>query len=81
MVVGLWLQAAFWRRGLSLRLDSGGDRRALAIGLMGSMAYAVAHGLVDASFFFVDLALSFLLVLGLVQSLKGNTTNEQENQP
>lgn len=78
LIAGLWLQGAFWRRGLALRRPLERDRRALLLGLMGSMAYAAAHGLVDASVFFVDLALSFLMVLGLVQSLQGNTGNEQQ---
>ena len=73
LAVGLWLQAAFWRHSLAL-LTSGGhatastrDRRALAVGLSGSMAYSLAHGMVDASTFFVDLAVALLLGLALVQ--------------
>jgi O-antigen ligase len=70
LVVGIWLQVAFWRRALALvRGALHRDRRALALGLMGSMAYAFAHGLVDASTFFVDLAFAFLLTLGLVEWL------------
>jgi hypothetical protein len=70
LVVGIWLQVAFWRRALALvRGALHRDRRALALGLMGSMAYAFAHGLVDASAFFVDLAFAFLLILGLVEWL------------
>jgi len=65
----LWLYAAFFQQGLPFRSSEDGDQRALALGLMGTMAYALAHGLVDASYFFVDLALAFLLGLGLVQSI------------
>jgi O-antigen ligase len=75
---GLWLYGVFWWE--SLKLNTGGDssRRALALGLMGSMAYTLAHGLVDASAFFVDLALAFLLGLGLVQCVGRYSTDEQE---
>lgn len=45
------------------------DRRALAIGLMGSMVNFLAHGLVDASYFVIDLAFVFFLTLGVVQWL------------
>jgi O-antigen ligase len=45
------------------------DRRALALGLMGSMVNFLAHGLVDASYFVIDLAFVFFLTLGLVQWL------------
>ncbi len=80
LAVGLWLHAAFWRHGLALGRSGGVSRdcRALALGLMGSMAYTLAHGLVDASYFFVDLALAFLLGLGLVQCLRRYRTHGQE---
>jgi len=77
-----WLQVAFWRLALPLRRRAGDmdgpagrelgeavDRRALAIGLMGSMVDFLAHGMVDASYFVIDLAYVFFLTLGLVQWL------------
>jgi O-antigen ligase len=67
--VGIWLQVAFWRRALAPHGVVDRDQRALVLGLMGSMAYSLAHGMVDASTFFVDLAFAFLLTLGLVQWL------------
>jgi hypothetical protein len=45
---------------------------------MGSVAYTLAHGLADASYFFVDLALAFLLGLGLVQCVKRYQSDEQK---
>jgi hypothetical protein len=36
---------------------------------MGSMAVFLSHGLVDNSFFLVDLAFAFFLVVGLTQRL------------
>ena len=86
LVAGLWLQVAFWRQALPLRRlagRSGGlaaatDRRALALGLMGSMVNFLAHGLVDASYFVIDLAFVFFLTLGLVQWLARSETDEIE---
>ncbi len=69
LAAGLWLHTAFWQHALPLRGTGDADLRALGLGLMASMAYALAHGLVDASFFFVDLAVASLLALGLVQSM------------
>jgi len=77
LTAGLWLQVAFWRLALPLRRLAGGsaalagdlDRRALALGLMGSMVNFLAHGLVDASYFVIDLAFVFFLALGVVQWL------------
>jgi len=68
LVAGLGLQVTFWRAGLrALGMDEKGNQ-ARSLGLIGSVAYMVAHGMVDASFFFPDLAFAFLLALGLVQS-------------
>jgi O-antigen ligase len=82
-IVGLFasvgLHISFWRLVLPLRHRVDPEQRALALGLMGSMAYTLAHGLVDASFFFVDLAFAFLLTLGLVQWLSGSAIYEQED--
>jgi O-antigen ligase len=73
--VFLWMQIAFWstsfrvmrraRRSLII------DRWALIIGLMASMVDFLAHGLVDASYFVVDLAFVFMLTLALVQKVNG----------
>jgi O-antigen ligase len=69
LATGVWLQAAFWKTAWPLRkLDDPMDR-ALAIGLMASMADFMMHGLVDASFFVVDLAYIFFVTLALVQCL------------
>jgi O-antigen ligase len=66
VAAGVWLQAAFWRLALPLRRLSDPDERALALGLMGSMADFLAHGLVDNSYFLVDLGFSFCLTLALL---------------
>ena len=71
---GLALLAAllvvFWRTALRLyrRLPEG-DTRALVLGLMASMLAALAHGLIDNSFFLVDLAFVLMLTLGTVGNL------------
>ena len=44
-----------------------GEDVALALGLMGSMVAMLAHGLVDNTLFFPDLALVFFLTLALAQ--------------
>jgi O-antigen ligase len=68
-VAGIWIQAAFWRMTLPLRKLRDPDGRALALGLMGSVADMLAHGLVDHSFFLIDLAFAFFLILALAQAL------------
>jgi O-antigen ligase len=86
LVAGFWLQIAFWRLALPLRRLVEGptglagipDRRALALGLMGSMVNFLAHGLVDASYFVIDLAFVFFLTLGVVQWLARSETDELE---
>lgn len=66
------LQFAFWRGGWrAWRALRGSDRllAALAAGAMGSMADVLAHGMVDNSFFVVDLAYVFCFTLALVGRL------------
>ena len=86
LVAGFWLQIFFWRLALPLRRLADGsaelaevpDRRALALGLMGSMVNFLAHGLADASYFVIDLAFAFFLTLGVVQWLARSETDELE---
>jgi hypothetical protein len=43
--------------------------QALVLGLMASMVAFLAHGLIDNSYFLVDLAFVFFLTLGIVRRL------------
>ena len=81
LAAGTWLQFAFWRLALPLRRLTDPDRRALALGLMGSMVNFLAHGLVDASYFLIDLAFAFFLTLGVVQWLARSEADERKDQP
>lgn len=74
---GAWLQIAFWRLALPLRRLADRDLRALALGLMASMVNFLAHGLVDASYFLIDLAFAFFLTLGVVQWISRSKTDEK----
>jgi O-antigen ligase len=78
LLAGTWLQVAFWRLALPLRRLADPDHRALALGLMASMVNFLAHGLVDASYFLIDLAFAFFLTLGVVQWL--SRSNPDGNQ-
>jgi len=55
----VWMQVAFWRTVAWVRRrrrPDAGLGRALLIGIAGSMADFLAHGLVDAAYFVIDLA-------------------------
>ncbi len=69
LAAGVWLHIEFWRAAFPLRHLRDPLNRALAIGLMASMADFLAHGLVDASYFVVDLSYVFMMTLALVQIL------------
>jgi len=70
VVALVWLEVAFFRRGLGLyRRLADPDRRALVLGLMASMVDFLAHGLIDNSYFLVDLAFVFCLTLGVIEGL------------
>lgn len=66
IIILLWLQATFWRPAWRLYRQHG---QPLVLGLMGSMITFLGHGLVDNSYFLVDLAFVFFLTLGLIQRL------------
>ncbi|MCB9076308.1 MAG: O-antigen ligase family protein [Anaerolineaceae bacterium] len=60
------LQVAFWRNAWRLFRQQADP---LVLGVMGSMAVFLGHGLVDNSYFLVDLAFAFFLIIGIIQRL------------
>jgi O-antigen ligase len=73
VLAGVGLQIAFWgamrrrSRRIALSKRAALRKRALTLGLVGSMAALLAHGLVDNALFFPDLSLAFFLILALAQ--------------
>jgi O-antigen ligase len=65
LMAGATLFIAFWQvaRQLPARLNTAW--RPVGVGILGALAYSLAHGLVDQSFFLVDLAGSTMLLLGM----------------
>jgi O-antigen ligase len=57
----VWMLIAFYKTGKRI-----GKHRALVIGLIASMTAALAHGLIDAAYFYVDLAFVWMLTLGII---------------
>lgn len=71
-IAGIWIQVAFWQAAWQLQRalrDSDLNTRALVVGLMGSMAAFLAHGLVDEVHFVIDLAFIFFMSLGLIHQI------------
>jgi O-antigen ligase len=82
---GLWMISGFWRTAVHVTRQltdsikssdptAAAERRALlalTAGLMGLVADMLAHGLVDHSFFLVDLSFVFFLALAVVQHIQG----------
>ncbi|MDP2726874.1 MAG: O-antigen ligase family protein, partial [Dehalococcoidia bacterium] len=69
-----WLQISFWRRGLALygRLK-GRALQVVALALMASMVDFLVHGLLDNSYFLLDLAVIFWFTYGLMEVMKKET--------
>lgn len=65
VIVLAWMLWEFYRTGLR-NIET---QRGLAIGLLASMSAALAHGLIDAAYFYVDLAFVWMLTLGVMASL------------
>ncbi len=76
LLIGFWALA--WRQ--AIRRRSAGDLVgfALTVGLMGAIADMIGHGLVDHSFFLVDLAGVFMIAAALVQSSDDGRTMKDE---
>lgn len=69
LLIFLWMVGAFFKRAWGTFTTTGDVYvRALMLGLMGSVVDMLAHGLIDAAFFVVDLAYVFLLTLALAQT-------------
>lgn len=67
----LWLQVSFWQRGLHLYSALAGRRlQFVVLALMGSMADFLVHGLLDNSFFLIDLAVVFWFTYGLLEVIQ-----------
>lgn len=68
-----WMVWEFFRSGLrslvSFKGEGRGEARAQVIALMAGMVAAVAHGLIDAAYFFVDLAFVWMLMLGVMAQI------------
>jgi O-antigen ligase len=64
LAAGAWLFVSFARISLPLPFRVPAEWRAAATGILGGVAYMLAHGSVDHSFFLVDLAFAFYLFLG-----------------
>jgi O-antigen ligase len=75
-----WIQLVFWRQMFALyRALRGRDPLlfGLVVGAMGCMIDLLAHGLVDNSVYVNDLALVFVLLLGLAANLTVVSAHEQ----
>lgn len=70
----IWMLVEFYRRGFK---QLGGPNRILMIGLLASMTAALAHGMIDAAYFYVDLAFVFMLELALVVQLGDRGRGEE----
>jgi len=73
LLAGAAAQVAFWRE-LRRGLRAHPEARGLLVGLAGSMAALLAHGLVDNTLFFPDMAFAFFLTLALLHLVQRGVT-------
>ncbi len=66
LAASAWLLAAFFRDASSLLAARSREVAAVAAGLLASMVDFLAHGVVDNSYFVLDLALVFWLSVALL---------------
>jgi hypothetical protein len=76
ILTGLWLFWSYVRVAIRLPSRCTPAWRPVVVGATGAIAYTLAHGLVDHSFFLVDLAFSFFLIFGLVIWIDENQSKQ-----
>jgi O-antigen ligase len=82
VVALVWLEVAFFVKGLRLyRRLPGQDERALVLGLMASMVACLVHGLIDNSYFLVDLAFVFFITVGVIAGLSAKIETPDSINP
>lgn len=77
LAVFIWMLIRFWRHTFTSIRTSSGRERALALGLAGSMAAGLAHGMVDASYFYIDLAYVLFLTMAALHWTKDNPRDKR----
>lgn len=73
LIAGVFLFWTLFQLTRKLPSQVASEWRPVAIGLLGSFIYMIAHGLVDHSFFLIDLAYTFYLFLGISVWLRKNS--------
>ncbi|MFN2188560.1 MAG: O-antigen ligase family protein, partial [Candidatus Promineifilaceae bacterium] len=79
LAAGIWLIIAFLRIAIRLQAIVEDIWRPVAVGILGFLTYMIMHGLVDHSFFLVDLAYAFFLMLGVAVWLEGRPANSENS--
>ena len=74
----IWTEAVFFRMAVRVISKTTGWERAAAVGLMASMVDCLVHGLVDNSYFLIDLSLLFWLTVGLLQLIEWGSPHREE---
>jgi O-antigen ligase len=65
--VMIWMVVQFYTKGIrALQFE---EDKALALGLMAGMTAALAHGMIDAAYFYVDIAFVWMMMLGIMGRL------------
>ena len=81
LLLFIWMQVVFWRDVTALLRVKDVEVRAICLGIAASMVNFLAHGLVDASYFVIDLAYVYMFSFAVLQWLKDwHTTSEVLNE-
>ena len=75
---GAWMFWSYFRISIRLVSQVVDEWQPIAAGLLGALAYMLAHGIVDHSFFLVDLAYAFFLLLAIAIWMEQNHTQPEE---
>lgn len=78
LIIFLWMQSAFWRQVIAQLQTKASVKRMLTLGVIGSMVNFLAHGLVDASYFVIDLAYVYMFSFAIAAWLQDWAPESEE---
>ena len=77
LLAGGWISWILLNTLWKLQNQISGSWRPISVGLGGALVYILTHGLVDHSFFLIDLAYGFHLILGIMIWLQKDFQQKQ----
>jgi O-antigen ligase len=77
LLTGFLMIWTYIRLAINLLKKNTGQFQPLVVGIVGSLVYMLSHGIVDHSFFLIDLAYIFMFQMGILVLLSEHQNNRK----